>query len=552
MSSDTEVLKALPVLQKIWNTPTLSDYFKNTVNPLVQIEDTPEKEMMVTVIQKEAENLYGKDTALNVCNQIRHFPVVETGTHLAFLRDYDNLQKNDLRARLNQNVLISSALMLHMGQKYHIGIYGSNVNLNHPCGGGYIQLGDDIFPISSLRNIGQFCLYDAKGTEKNYFNDSLLLTAKLKMLNEVLTDNIINKTPTPHKEVLAKTKKIIDRLLDPVKDGKINYEIVQKSYNSLNTHNRESIQSAMLYLSAEAYKKYGYTFSDVNKQYQELADIFGKKDLKLPDQVALVQSKTINKALEGTGIQHVSIDAVEVVRQFLISELENKDSLWYKVFNNPKHFEQMQKTFIGIRGSWKENESPFDYVVKDKGFSKCTSLPLKAIEHTPENLLPLLKDKKIIPSSGLIVLAFQSAGLMAHGGFFQTTYADKIKNRFTHFLQNIGEVRRAENLQKLPVDMALLSLAVQTDKNGKPMKLSEISRMSPEKKKELIERIPEYPSCQAVVNALPTLKQYLDTTAPGYVQTEAANNSPPQLVCHHGKIPQTLSNIKDHHYARSA
>ena len=553
MSSDIEVLKALPVLQKIWNTPTLSDYFKNTVAPLTQMEDVPEKDSMITTIQKETEKLYGKNTAQEIYEQLRHFPVAETGTHLAFLRDYDNLQKDDLRARLNQNVLISSALMRYMGQKYHIGVYGSNVSLNHPCGGGFVQLGDDIFPITSLRNIGQFCLYDAKGAEKNYFNDSLLLTAKLKMLNEVLTNDIINETPTPRKEMLMKTQKIVNRLLDPVKGGKVNYETVQKSYNSLNSTNQNFIKNTMLSLSAEAYKKYGYTFSDVDKQYQELADILGQNDLKLPDQVALVQSKTINKALEGTGIQHISVDAVEVVRQFLISELENKNSLWYKVFNNPKNFEQMQKTFIGIRGSWKENESPFDYIVKDKGFSKCVSLPLKAIEHTPETLLPLLKDKKIIPSSCLIVLAFQSAGLMAYGGFFQTTYADKIKKRFVDFLENIGQNKRAEQLQKLPVDMALLSLATINDSTGQPMKLSEISRMSENKKKALIDMIPTYPSCRAVTNALPVLKKYLNTTAPGYIESEAKHSETPRLVCHHGKISNVLSQIQRHEtLARSA
>ena len=99
----------------------------------------------------------------------------QSGTHLAFLRDYDSPQKDDLRSRLNQNVLISSALMRGMGQRYHVGIYGSNVTLNHPCSGGFFQLGDEIFPVTMLNQIGQVCLYDAPAMKNDHFNSSLPL-----------------------------------------------------------------------------------------------------------------------------------------------------------------------------------------------------------------------------------------------------------------------------------------------------------------------------------------------------------------------------------------
>ena len=61
MTNDMEVLKALPVLQKIWNFPTLSDYFDHTIAPLKQTENTIEKKMIVDIIAEEAERLYGKD-----------------------------------------------------------------------------------------------------------------------------------------------------------------------------------------------------------------------------------------------------------------------------------------------------------------------------------------------------------------------------------------------------------------------------------------------------------------------------------------------------------
>ncbi len=541
MTDGTKILKALPVLQKIWNTPTLSDYFKGTVEPLAYMDSAPEKKMLIAAMEEEIARLYGKEIADEVCQQVTAFPVVETGTHLAFLRDYDSPQKDELRSRLNQNVLISSALMRHMGQKYHVGVYGSNVSLNHPCSGGYFQLGDDIFPVTSPRQISQVCLYDAPGMEGSSFNEALPLVAKLKILDDVLTPEIIDKTQSPRKEMLMKTKKIVNSLLGPVSGGKMNYDHVEKQYRALNANNQSFVKTALLLLSAEAYKKYGYTFSDIDKQYLELKEIFDRQDLKLPDQVALVQSRTINKVLDGTGIQHISIDAVEVVRKFLISALQNKESLWYKIFRNPENFKQMQQAFIGIRGSWKQNESPFDYVGRCKGFAKCISLPLETIDHKPEVLLPLLQEKKIVPSSALMVLIFQSASVLAHGGFFQTTYADKIKKRFVHLLQNIGEGDRAEQLKNLPVDMALLSLAAVNNDADQPMKLSEISRMPSDKRKELVNAIPTTPSRQAVKNALPVLGAYLDSTAPGYIEAEAARADAPRLFYHVDKTINVFS-----------
>ena len=55
MSDDIKILKALPVLQKISNTQTLSDYFKETVAPLREIQDNPEKKILTDAIFQQTE-----------------------------------------------------------------------------------------------------------------------------------------------------------------------------------------------------------------------------------------------------------------------------------------------------------------------------------------------------------------------------------------------------------------------------------------------------------------------------------------------------------------
>ena len=87
-------------------------------------------------IYKEINRLYGKEIAEDAFKDLSQNPIVESGTHLGFPRDIDNFDaekngKPSLRSLLNQNMLISASFMKELGHKYHVGLYGSNVLLNH-------------------------------------------------------------------------------------------------------------------------------------------------------------------------------------------------------------------------------------------------------------------------------------------------------------------------------------------------------------------------------------------------------------------------------------
>ena len=177
--------------------------------------------------------------------------------------------------------------------------------------------------------------------------------------------------------------------------------------------------------------------------------------------------------------------------------------------------------------------------------SKFFNIPLNALPHTPKTLIEYLEKKKIIPSSALICLICQSANILAHGGFFQSTYSLKMKKAFEKVLTTMNEPLRAKTLSKMPVDFMLLSLgAVVFKETGRPLKLSEFSRMSTPARQELIDAIPQMSGAKSVLSTIHILKQYLDETAPGYIEAEAELNQikKPIIVLKHNQIYRIYQN----------
>lgn len=530
------ILLALPALKKIYHSRSLQDYFKTELKHF-NTPTTPsfiETDILIETIFEETKRLYGETIGTAIYNQLCDFPVIESGTHLAFLRDYDTPKNTDTRSLLNQNILISAALMKALNQKYHIGFYGSNVSLIHPCGAGYFQLGDTIFPINTSNVITKGVLYHSDKISSKYFNEQILLTSKLNMLHTVLNEALQNQN-IPYYEKYLVTQKIVSTVIQGMSPQHIN-----SAYQSLKASKKVLIQEAFSSLNHLSKKIFGYTFNDVDSQYNELKNIFEKEGLNsLSDQVALVQTQTVNKALQDTGVQHITVDATEISRQFLIKALKNKSSIWYKIFSNKDYFNHFQQELAGVRAAWKDDESPFVGLGKNKEVGKFFNIPLEAIEHDNKTIIELLEKKKIIPSSALICLVCQSANVLAHGGFFQSTYALKMKNAFKRVLNTMNEPSRTKTLEKMPVDLMLLSLgAGVSQQTQKPLKLSEIARLSAKNRCNLINQIPTMPASHSVLTTIDILKNYLDETAPGYIEAEAkrAQKDKPILIIRHNKI----------------
>ncbi len=518
LSQESEqAIRALPALQEIASTKTLWEYFAKKVSPVLSMKEKNSENVLISkLIVDEIKRLYGETTADIAKEQLKRLPVIETGTHLMMLRDYENPDKQDEASRLNQNVIISSALIKAIGGKVHIGSYSSNVTLSQPLGAGYYQVGDELFPITTNKNLNSYMLYHAPDITDEYFNDTILEISKLSALRGLLKDC----EQTPHVTTALKT---IDVILAPVDNNKNNYKAVQATLDKTNPTKKKAIYDAMISLDSMLVAKKGYGFDDIDNQFQGLKKVFQRKDLSLCDKIALIQSSQINSVVKEGDIEHVSIDSMDITKKFLIETLKDKNSLWYNIFNDKELFAKFHDAFACVRSSWKDNESPFDILHQEKGYVKTRPLHKDAIKYDPAEIIDLLEKEKMIPSTSLMVLVYQSADMMIHGGFFQSTYAKKMQKRFQTFLVENGYDKRAENVGKIPSDMMILSLAVESE-NGIPCKLGEIVRMSPEEKKNLMNNIPIHSSSNAVQCGLQVVPKFLNRAAPGYLEHEAKTN----------------------------
>ena len=513
---ELQIMTAIPALADVWNAGTLGNYFREKTTSLRDIKPIPENRLLIQIIAGETARLYGEETGALALKQLQAFPVVETGTHLVFLRDYDDPQGVSLRSRLHQNVLISAMLMAGEGYPLHIGAHGSNVSLRHGCSGGYFQLGKSLFPVAGSRVLETHSLYNAKGVSEDYFNPAIKITAKLSLLHQYLTK--INETARA-----ADVAEILGLQARKVRSP----QVVQRCYDGA-SKKKALIEKAFQMYDPAVRACFGVGFSDIDMQYEHLENLF-KTEKSLADVIAKAQSQQINGLLEGVGPRHGSVDSCEVTRQFLITALGDKTSFWYRVFSDAERFKSFQKHFSGSWAGWNENEAPFDDVfASDNGFCRTISRPLEEFDHNPEKIRQALEEKKVLPSSALMALVFQSAGVLAHGGYFQTNFSQQLKEKFGTFLKAQGERDIYANLQKLDESLVLLSLACFVDEKQQPLTLSEIQRT--EHRKGRLAGIPSFPSCMAVRQGAGTLREYLDKTAPGYVMA-TEKSVPPRLVC---------------------
>ncbi len=546
--NETQILSAIPALKEVYNAPSLGAYFSSNINRLNQSARTKEFEIMCNCIVAEVNRLYGAEKAVGVYKQLQHLPVVETGTHLSFIRDYEGINGYEERPLLSQNILISSALMASAGCKYHLGVYLSGCNLTNPCSGGYYQLGTSVYPVTNKKNMGAQ-LYLTNGISDKFFNPMVLWVEKIKMLYGLWTQQMKTKNLNIGGSQ-SKLLTFINQTIAAGEEGK--YDKVQNLLDHVNGNHRQLIESQFVELEKQAYATYGIGFSDVDKQYEELRQVFERTDLSLADQVALIQTNDIQKILPENGIEHLTIDATRVINQFFEKCMNDKESVWYQIFADTEKRNTFCSSFYGIRTGWKEDESPFDMTINLKGYGHSKSMAETMFEHTPEKIAYHLSTQEITPSTGLVLMGFLSASVLAHGGFFQSNYGKDFQGRFVEYLKNAGLNHSAAAVEPIPAEMILLSLGavVKKTENGgkKPLKLTEIMRLSNDKKEIIMKAVPYLSGQKAFENTAGILSAYLERTAPGYIAENARNRlihnppAPVPVVTNNLNMIQTLTN----------
>ena len=497
MNSQIKILlNSIPGLGDVYKSATLGDYYRLKTNGIAGFQSL-EKDLMKDVIVREILRVFGSNAAALAKAELDRSPVLETGTHLGFINDTDVGHKTgDLRSRLNQNILISAALAKDSGAKVHLGLYGSNVSMSHPMSGGAFQIGDFVFPANRPAAINSATLYATDKISDEYFNDSLLLAAKLKQLRKMTPDN-------------GFLQEKLTFLLAPLDKLSTNYKGVQVNYDSMNAGKRAAVDKAL--------EQYNLEYLD--HEYQHLKNIFASPLAEnMADQVTLAQADSINRLLDGTGITHYQVDCTKVSIEFFARALETPGSFWNEIFADPDSFKIFHTCLSGIRAGWAHDESPFMAVHRKNGIGSMRKMGVDEIELSPQNLVRHLRDGKIAPGTCLQVLAGLSAGIMEHGGFFQSSYAAEVNIYFRIYLAMVDKTDLCDMVRKINSDMILLSLGAIAGQDRQLLKPGDIMKMP--NRVNFINNIPNIPGRVAVELGADNVVEYLDIMAPGFLNKD--------------------------------
>lgn len=181
----------------------------------------------------------------------------------------------------------------------------------------------------------------------------------------------------------------------------------------------------------------------------QILNNFLKHQSSFSDQVATSHALLMNKILP---ITQITLDSEQIGLEFIISLLENNESLLHSIFSDSKLRTKFITDLGNIRTGWSNDYSPFYHIAnKEEGYRlENYTGPLD-----PEMLVKGLREKTIHPTGVLKFFALMAeAGICPSGGWTQAGYCTDIRNKGAKFLKDIGFIEQGEALQKMPTYIA--------------------------------------------------------------------------------------------------
>ena len=186
-------------------------------------------------------------------------------------------------------------------------------------------------------------------------------------------------------------------------------------------------------------EKHHISYDDLDKEYEMHYSVFSNGYHNLADQAAVLQSKTISNILEPAEIKHISIDAIEVMKNFYVKCFEDKETDIYDIFNDKEKREKLVSDLSNVRAGWEKGCSPFSHVKRNERNVRINKIGCSEFSHDPKILVDLMNKGAIIPSTGLVMIGSMMSGGLSHGGFFQSNYSRDMQKKLVTYLDQIGK-----------------------------------------------------------------------------------------------------------------
>jgi hypothetical protein len=421
---------------------------------------------------------------------------------------------------MNQNILISAMLARANGIREHVSLQASNVSLAHPSGAGYFQAGRDLFStVRRLTDLGKCMAYGYPRADEDVAGQLAESTYRYIKLGRALESQAA-AAQIPGAPIVRGT---LDKLLGPLRRQELSFPAafaqIQKNVAQIGSKKRIYLDAIIAASNDAIDAGSGISIDMIGKDFARARAAFtNPADSDLADQALRHQSMLISEILAPANISHTALDMTKVAKTFIIESMRDSDSIMRRLFaDSAKNF---AAGMAGTRAGWGVDASPFVAAKKSGHGIKFEKIGFSEIDHSPECLADLLSRGAILPSTGMIMVSCLLAGLMTHGGFFQSAYAPKLQAKLAGFLDGAGMTMEARRVRSIRTDMSILSLAAirSCANSDRPAALGEISALPAGERGRLLAAMPSVRGIDAVMIAADTMMQYLKRTDPAFVE----------------------------------
>lgn len=223
------------------------------------------------------------------------------------------------------------------------------------------------------------------------------------------------------------------------------------------------------------------------------------------DETILIHKYLLDDFLnsEYTGIEQITLP-LDIATEFLATQLKDKTSIYYRIFGDSNNLLLFVNMLAGIRSGWKVGESPF-YFVNEK--FRLEHRVFTNEDHDMDNLISLLINKKIFPTTILLVVILLLSGMVPLGGMLQSKYASDAKDKLCEYLNLIGCKDRSAALKLIPVNLSMHVCAYSVKPNMALYNFEDLKDML-KKENQILEKCLNVSMNESFYNALPTLYNF--------------------------------------------
>ncbi len=228
-------------------------------------------------------------------------------------------------------------------------------------------------------------------------------------------------------------------------------------------------------LEREISKFLPYATYKQKERMQTVTKIFNEVNTNFADQITRANSYIYSNIFENSGFANpITVETECIELSFFKALLTCPNSIVHRIFKNHDLKENFLNTFCDIQTGWKLGENCF-VKVHDKKISNHSYQGEMSIEAISKEL----EKGTIYPTNVLLYFSIiTEAGLLCIGGMNQIEYGTTIRDRTVSFLSSIGEYSRANRIQKMPTDRAIVTPCIAL--TGKKNELGNLSSYSDE------------------------------------------------------------------------